>query len=264
MEFQELESLLSQSNILNPKEARLYFSLLKVKVAKASVIARSARVGRQESYYYLEGLKKKGLIRSYQKNSLIYYEVADPDQLKKLLEQKNEGIARLQDVFSSIFPEIIKEYQKSFHNTSYIKLFQGPKGFLEMYYALYKNVATGQRMLNIVAWPSHQKNYMSREFNEFLAWRKKRKIWIEELRVGKAGFDETRQEASKNLREVRILNQDIIQEGANIEIGPHSAVLAIYDPDPHKAQGILFSNFYIINLFRMLFRVAWEQAEALT
>lgn len=263
MEFQELESLLTASNVLNPKEAKLYFSLLKLKIAKTSAIARLARVGRQESYYYLEGLKKKGIVRSYQKNNLIFYEVADPNQLKKLLEQKNDGIVRLQNAFSNVFPEIIKEYQKTFHNTSYIKLFQGPEGFLEMYYALYRDVAPGQRMLNIVAWPSHQKNYMSREFNEFLAWRKSRKIWIQELRVGKAGFDETKQEALKNMREVRILTQDIIQEGANIEIGPKAAVLAMYDPDPQKAQGILFSNFYIINIFRMLFHVAWEQAKPL-
>ena len=93
---------------LSQNESKVYFALVKLGIAPVSEIAKVSQVNRVNIYDVLKSLEEKGLIASIVKSQKRFYEAASPENVNKLLEEKENKILQskkqvegLLDIFQS-------------------------------------------------------------------------------------------------------------------------------------------------------------------
>ena len=90
---------------LSVNEARVYMALLDLGSASVNDIVKKSGVHRVNAYDVIERLKIKGLISSILKSNKRYYEVANPEELVKLLDAKRENLAEIMPELKLIYDQ---------------------------------------------------------------------------------------------------------------------------------------------------------------
>lgn len=103
---------------LTKAEAKVYYSVLKLKSATARELSKECGFHRTNIYDVLEQLREKGLVTIFKEGKTTRYNAADPNNLVALLKEKEELLEQL-------FPELES-------------LFKSPKG--EISVEVYKGV----------------------------------------------------------------------------------------------------------------------------
>jgi len=84
-------------------EAEVYLTLLRIGSSTAGIIARKAGIHRRSVYDATARLSEKGLVGYIVENNRKYFEAVDPENIKKLLEEK-------QRAFDDILPQLKTKY----------------------------------------------------------------------------------------------------------------------------------------------------------
>jgi len=113
---------------LTKNESRVYLSLLRLGSATAVEITKLSKVHRVNVYDALERLLGKGLISTVIQANKRIYEAANPSQLGKILEEKEEALNKIMPVLKEDFKSK-KEKQQVYH-------FFGPDGVIQAYYMM--------------------------------------------------------------------------------------------------------------------------------
>lgn len=113
---------------LTTNESKVYLTLLKLGSASAIEITKESKVHRVNVYDTLERLREKGLISTILKAKKRIYEAANPDQLLKIIKEKEELLNQIMPSLSQDF-KLKKEKQQVQH-------FFGPEGVIQAYYML--------------------------------------------------------------------------------------------------------------------------------
>ena len=79
---------------LTKNEAKIYFALIKLQNASVSEIYRACNVPRTNIYDVLESLKSKGLVATITKSNKMFFEPANPEQLKELYAKKEQQLQK--------------------------------------------------------------------------------------------------------------------------------------------------------------------------
>lgn len=90
-------------------ESKVFVALLKGNLMSASEIADEAGVRRTEVYTFLKSFVEKGFCNEIETNSVMKYEMIDPDIIRdklerKIIKAKQEEIDNLQDTFAKLKP----------------------------------------------------------------------------------------------------------------------------------------------------------------
>ena len=118
-----MDSVKLESLGLSKNESKVYLALIKLGSASVAQISKIADVHRVNIYDTIERLKEKGLISSTIKVNKKYYEPASPENIKVLLDEKQEEINQIkQDL-----PNLIKIFNDS-KNKQEIHSFKGIQG----------------------------------------------------------------------------------------------------------------------------------------
>lgn len=80
---------------LTEKEAAVYLAALELGSQTVNSIAKKANIFRTYCYDILRVLAEKGLITSFLKRGVKYYEAVDPDQFTALLHEREERISEV-------------------------------------------------------------------------------------------------------------------------------------------------------------------------
>ncbi len=121
------EEILVRSG-LTKNEAKVYLALLKLGKATAAEITKKSGVHRVNVYDVLDRLMEKGLISTIHRSKKRIYEAANPNQLSKLLKEKEAALNQILPTLEKEF-EIKKEKKNAYH-------FFGPEGVMQSYYMM--------------------------------------------------------------------------------------------------------------------------------
>jgi len=104
--FQENKSLRSllQRVGLEEKESDIYLSLLALKHAKASEIAKHASQSRSHTYLILRELEKKGLIAEIEHGGILQFVAEPPERLLSYLKDREREYKNLQSLVQGAMP----------------------------------------------------------------------------------------------------------------------------------------------------------------
>ncbi len=105
---------------LSREEAKVYLAVLELKTAYVSLIARKSKVKRENCYYILDRLHKRGFVSYYMHKNLKYYSAQSPKKFIHYFEDKLYQARQL-------IPDLMLIHQTS-ENRPKIHFFNGIEG----------------------------------------------------------------------------------------------------------------------------------------
>ncbi len=112
---------------LTPGEIKVYLALIKYGNQSKSPLSRKASVSSSKVYEITGKLIKKGLVSSFLKNNVTYYNASDPIFLKKYIEEKEKELQEEKKIVAELLPEL-KELKESSEEKISFTLQEGWKG----------------------------------------------------------------------------------------------------------------------------------------
>jgi len=112
---------------LTPGEIKVYIALVKYGSQSKSPLSSKADISSSKIYEITGKLIKKGLISSFLKNNVTYYNASDPIFLRKYIEEKEKELQEEKEVVNKLLPELTKLKENSEEKISF-ELQEGWKG----------------------------------------------------------------------------------------------------------------------------------------
>ncbi len=119
---------------LTKNESKVYVGLLYLHKATAVEITKASKVHRVNVYDVLERLQEKGLISSVTQENKRVFQVAHPQQLLKLLKEKEE-------LLSQVMPQLEQDFLTK-KEKQQVSLFVGEEGVMRAYFMMLEQNAT--------------------------------------------------------------------------------------------------------------------------
>jgi len=99
-------------------ESKVFLALIQGKLMSASEIAESARIIRTDVYKILRTFVRKGFCNEIETNTILKYEIIDPDIILdkiegKIINEKEKEIKNIRDVFKEIKPLYKSKYDEN-------------------------------------------------------------------------------------------------------------------------------------------------------
>lgn len=116
---------------LSKKEAKVYLSLLKLKLAPVTKISEESGVDRTQTYDILHNLIERGLASYVLKNNTRHFSPANPEQILHDIQEKERE-------FQSILPDLKQLFSQEYEKTS-VEIFRGIEGLKAVYKNLLKS-----------------------------------------------------------------------------------------------------------------------------
>lgn len=112
---------------LTPGEIKVYLALIKYGSQSKSPLASKANISSSKVYEIAGKLIKKGLISSFLKNNVTYYNASDPIFLLKYIEKKEKELQGEKEIVNKFIPEL-KNLKESSEEKISFELQEGWKG----------------------------------------------------------------------------------------------------------------------------------------
>jgi len=226
---------------LSKKEAKVYLSLLKLKLAPVTKISEESGVDRTQTYDLLQNLIERGLASYVLKNNTKHFSPANPDQILHDLQEKEKE-------FQSILPDLKQLFAQQPEKTS-VEIFRGIEGLK----AVYKNLLKSEKDYLLLGTPQIFETILPIFSKQFLK------------QVEKAGIKEkiifSSKEKFTKLKngEYRHLKQDIFNPTDALIYDNH-VILFIWS-EPYYA--ILMRSKEIEKTYIKYFDFLWNHAKSL-
>lgn len=224
-------------------EAVVYVHLLQKIEATAFEIAKETRIPRTTVYVVLEALKKQGFVSQVRKNNVAYFTPESPNQLMRLLKEKEE-------LLNGIMPDIRAIMSLSM-DTPVAKLYTGIDG-IKTGLADILETLKDQKIKQICA--TSQPDLLTYLPKYFPNWLKQR----EELGVFTKlilPFSARTHLQSNELREVRYLSEKFPFDCSVTIYGNKLAFFAFQDREPYCVS---IESDAIAKMFTQFFLFSWE------
>jgi hypothetical protein len=117
---------------LDDKETEIYLSVLSLKVARASTIAKVAKQERSNTYLLLRSLKEKGLISEVERGKVIHFIAEPPQRLLQYVEMQELALRSLKPLIDGILP-MLSSLTKPLIGAPRVTMLQGETGMRQIY-----------------------------------------------------------------------------------------------------------------------------------
>lgn len=235
---------------LSRNESKIYLALLDTGSSTADRISQKAGIHRRTIYDNIEKLLNKGLISFAIKGNKKYFEAADPQKLKDIINDKKQRIQSQEKTLEEILPELLVA-QKYSKDKQEVNVYKGKEGIKTI---LWDILRTGKPNCVIGA-------HASTEFKEMLALFHKERI---KLRI-KNRMIFRRDDIKRALRfsklpytEVRIMPTEY---GSPIAINIYGDKIGLLIRSVRNPLGVLIKNKDTADGFRAYFDVLWNSCE---
>lgn len=244
---------------LSEKEARCYLQLIHLGAQSASVLSRHTKINRTSTYDILEGLIKRGLVRSIKKKGSTLFSALHPSELVDFLErEKNAAIRKIQkqqESIKDVLPELISLGHVNSDKTK-VTFFEGENGMREAYedtlsaedgILAYANVEEMHATL-----PNFFPDYYKRRAQE-------NKIPIKaimpnnEASVQRSKFDPNEK------RESRLIPADEFEFSPEVNIYNNKVLITSWK----DKMAISIESEEIADFHRKMFKLCWDKAKEL-
>ena len=243
---------------LSNKEARVYVANLMLGASSVQNIADQAGIKRVTTYVILESLIGLGLVSQSTKGKKTYFNAEEPDNLRRLLQKREQELKDQRSNFDQILPELLslKSIPKQSPNVKFYDGAEGIRGIFATFFATHTGeIKETYGVSNLdqlhAFFPEILENSLNPE-------RTKNKIRSHFLYTSSRGPIYADSDAKSN-RVSRWVPTDVYPlQGDFTIIGDYIILLSLSGPNP---IGITINSPEIAKGMLAFFNLAWEGAE---
>jgi len=239
MDYLTIEKSLKEVGF-SSTEVKVYLTLLRLGKSKAGKISENSELNRTTVYDCLRRLAEKGMVKYVMGGNKKIFECANPENLKKYLEEKMDNVSRVAAVLKKIYEE-----PKEKHN---VVLFHGVNGLKSVFQSILreaKEVCVMDSEGQLVSKMPDYANYFIKQLD-------KKKIYVKYL-VRKVGHSNK----SSKLTEVRFVDKDTESVAVYNIYNDKLAILIWTDPP----EAVLIKNRKVADSMRDYFNIIWKMCE---
>ncbi len=109
---------------LSPKEADVYISMLELGPASVQDVSKRAGVNRSTTYVMIEGLKRLGLVSTFEKGKKILFVPESPERLKNVINLQIQKLRDKDDKLADALPQLLAIFA-SWKDKPRVRYFEG-------------------------------------------------------------------------------------------------------------------------------------------
>ena len=244
--MQNQEKILEEIGF-SKKKAKIYLAVLSLGDASAIDIAKEVGIKRTTVYNILPELVLEGFVKKTIKNKKSVFFVENPDLLKTQLEEKLRLI-------NKALPEI-RSLQNVLPFKPKIIFYEGFGGAKELYKDTLDSLSDGDTLLSFTGITNYQ-NLMPKDISkEYIENRLKKKIRIRVIATKSDIMEQWQRDAAKELREIKIVENDKFKFDGDIEIYGNKVAMISYK---ENFMGVVIESKEISQMQRMAFELMWN------
>ncbi len=237
---------------LSKKEIEIYLSLLELGRANVSRITQNTSINRTTGYVILNKLVHMGIVQVLGKKPKLEYIIETTDHLKKYLMKKIEQDTQSLKLLDEMLPEI-----KSMHRQSdkpIVKYYEGIKGIKQIYE---DTLTTKEKILSMASYHEMHET-LPDYFPKYYKRRAEKGIHIDVM-IPNTSFARRRIHLDEEEERTTILlpYKDEYLFTPEIDIYDNKTMIVSWN----EKLGITIESKEIADLFRVMFRLAWKEAE---
>ncbi len=235
---------------LSDKEASVYIASLELGSDTVQEIAKRAEVKRANTYVIIEKLMSKGLMSSVEKGKKTLYQVEDPKQLLRLLQEQEEDIKKKEQEFKKHLPELETLFDIAEEKPK-VRYFEGKDGLISVREDYFKT--KNKDVLGFSAKDAEQEVFSEEEQKNALNQRTKKGIRVKLIYTSK---EKIKNEPLLTTR--RFIPKDKFPFSSSFLIYDNKVSIVSFEG---KLIGVIIENKEISNTLRSIFNIAWDGAE---
>lgn len=243
------------------KESLVYGALVLAGGAYPSRIAEETKLNRTTVYKILLDLSVKGLVSEIRKKNKLYYQVENPDRLRRYVKSRVTQASADVERAEKLLPDFESLYA-AFTDKPTVTYYEGSAGVI----SLYEDMMTEKKyeMLAFSNASEFERNMPDRFFMEFL--RKKERLGITtrgiipDTEADRTYVERNFSGFKPEIRpQIRLVPREAFPFKGEITVYGTNKV-AIVNLNKEYLTGIIIQDATIHNMLRMIFELAWKGA----
>ncbi len=226
---------------LSGNDSKVYYALLKLQDATAYEISKKTGIHRSNTYDCLYRLVEKGLASFTVVNNVKRYEVAEPTQIRAVIEEHGEKIEKL-----------IRQAKSRDKVDVHVRIFEGPKGLSQVYRDI---IEVGKDYYALGA-TGNIYELLEGEYEVFVRQRVEKGMKLYAI------FDETKKNTKitkfKNITS-RYMPPGFISP-INTTVYGDKVVMYVWSQQPNSPTVILIESKTTAKAFKAYFDLMWKMA----
>lgn len=239
---------------LSDKEAAVYETLLAVGTATAAQLAHQTQLVRPTVYDTLESLTRKGLMSHYKKRGVTYFQVLDPGQLYKYLENERSELERKLEKQKRLVKEVLpqlKSLQYTRTTRPRVQLFEGVKGLREAY----EDSLTCKDVLLAYTNVAEMLECLPGFFPDYFKRRAAAKIPIKAIFVDNKASRDRANVDREELRETRFIPEKDLVFSPEVKIYNNKMLIASW----REKVAVIIESKEFADLQKIVFKLLWDR-----
>jgi len=241
---------ISESFDLNPKEAAIYYQLLRLRQALPGTLSKLSGVKRPTTYLILDQLVSKGYVNKYSKGNANYFQPVNPKLILEEQKRKIDGIEKL-------IPQLEKlSYFEDSKIEPKVSFYEGKTGLIR----IMEDTLTSKT--DLLCWADVGAaigSCLSSYYPTYIKKKVKNKLFLKGIFIKEEGGLLFKSRGDEELREVYLIPQD--QFSFENEINIYDDKVAIIS---HMDEiGVIIKNENIADTQRAIFNFAFQYAKLL-
>lgn len=243
-------------------QAKLYLLLLELGPSIASMLSKRARIKRVTVYGALEGLLQKGLIETFRKNNVSYYQASNPEVIANLLDMQ---FAEEQQFNQRAHQKIqeLKQIQKKGEKhiielKGVIRYYEGRQAVETL---IRENLGVSDTLQYCIGMSGYYALQDAGAWKEYIRSRVKNGMKVLSIQADTAPNRSYKARDKEELRETQLIPPDLCPDHAELNIIGNRIVL--FTDEGKEALGIKIINKALADVLKKLFELAWSHSAEL-
>ncbi len=243
-------------------QAKLYEILLENGPTIASMLAKRSGVKRVTAYGALDGMLSKGLVETYKKNHVSYYQAADPELIANRLEIQFEEEERFMKRARKELKEMkLKKDEKEreiIEVKDVISYYEGKDAVNTL---IEENLSLSDKTQYCIGMSGYHALKDEGEWRNYIKRRVEKGMKVQSIQADTEVGKKYQKRDEKELRTTRLVpSSNLPDEGELNIIGNH---IILYTSEGEEAIGVKITHKKIAKILKKLFKMAWERAKDL-
>lgn len=244
---------------LTENESNIYLFLLEFGESIASLIGKRLGIKRVTVYPALESLLKKGLIQSFAKNKVAYFEAVSPEELVNICKERVAVELSRQKQAEAILPALKKIQEKRekpiLEVKGKIKYYQGLEAVKRL---IDETLEEGNKEQLCFGLNKYHTDHLWDEWKNYTKKRASIGMNVRSIQPDTKPAKEYKKRDQNELRETRLVPHKKFP--AHCEINIIGDMIALFTAHGDQPTGTKIYNKDMAEVLRSLFELAWERA----
>src|SRR3989344_3066305 len=117
---------------LTDRECDVYLTLLPLKIARASTVAKLAKQSRSHTYLILRELEERGLVAEVERGKVLHFVAESPDRLLGYVKNKAQELRDLEPIIAGALP-MLSSLTQPLPGAPRVTILKGTEGVKQVY-----------------------------------------------------------------------------------------------------------------------------------